>query len=288
MNKFSTCLWFDSQAEEAAKFYSTVFASTRIGKIARYGHSGADVSGQKEGSVMTVEFEIEGHQIIGLNGGPLFKFTPSMSFFVSCSSQGEIDDKWKKLSAGGNVRMGLDKYPWADAYGWTADKFGVEWQLILSPRPHKIVPSFLFVDALFGRGEEAVNHYLSIFPNSKIESMARDEKTKSIMHCAFTLNGQGFTLMEGQGKHGHTFNESMSIMVNCQDQAEIDRYWTALTKGGEESQCGWLKDKFGVSWQITPKDMGKFMSNPATSERVMKAMLGMKKIDLAALERAAR
>lgn len=287
MSKFTTCLWFDGQAEQAASFYRSVFPNTRIGQIVRYGKSGAKVSGQSEGAVMTVEFVIEDLQILGLNGGPLFKFTPALSFSVACSSHDEIKTKWAKLSEGGKVRMGLDKYPWAEQYGWTTDKFGVEWQLILAPSPHKIVPSFLFVDALFGRGEEALNHYLSIFPNSKIESIARDEKKKTIMHASFTLDGHAFALMEGEGTHGYTFNEATSIIVNCKDQNEIDLYWTKLLEGGgEESQCGWLKDKFGVSWQVSPKDLPRYMSDPATAEKAMSAILKMKKIDIATIERA--
>lgn len=287
MQNIGTCLWFDNQAEEAAEYYSTVFKRTKVGRVARYGEAGAKVSGQKAGTVMTVDFELEGLKITGLNGGPMFKFTPALSFFVSCDNQEEITEKWKKLSAGGKVRMALDKYPWAEQYAWTADKFGVEWQLILSPRKEKIVPAFLFVDKLFGKGEEAINFYRSLFKNSEIETMVRDEKTKSVMHSWFTLNGQSFVLMEGQGEHGYTFSLATSFVVNCDTQAEIDTYWETLSAGGEKSQCGWLTDKYGVAWQIVPAAMDQWMSTPSKAEKVMSAMLTMKKLDMATLKAAA-
>lgn len=287
MKKIYPCLWFDHQAEEAAKFYSTVFSNSKIGNVARYGESMAQASGRKAGSVMTVEFSLEDLSFLGLNAGPLFKFSPSLSFFVSCDSEKEITEKWQKLSAGGQVRMGLDRYPWAEKYGWTTDRFGVDWQLILTPRPQKIVPAFLFVDSLFGKGEEAIKFYTSIFKNSKIENLVRDEATQTVMHCSFTLDGQGFALMEGKGEHHHTFTHATSIVVSCNDQTEIDYFWDKLSAGGSIEQCGWLQDKYGVSWQITPSIMNELMTDRAKSEKVMKAMLKMKKLDIARLKQAA-
>lgn len=288
MKNISPCLWFNNQAEEAANFYKTVFKKVKIGRIARYSKSGSQVSGQMEGSVMTVAFEIENLEFLGLNGGPGFQFTPSFSFFVSCESVHEIDEMWGKLSSGGKIHMGLDKYPWAEKYGWTADKFGVEWQLMLAPRRDKISPAFLFTGNLFGKGEEAVQFYTSIFENSRIEDIFRDEKTKSIQYCSFVLNSQGFTLMEGPGEHPHTFTHATSLIVNCETQAEIDHFWSRLSEGGSTEQCGWLKDKFGVSWQIVPTILEELMatSDAEKSERVMKAMLQMKKMDIEKLKQA--
>lgn len=288
MKKISTCLWFNIQAEQAVEFYAKVFKNTKILKTTRYSEASAKVSGQKVGSTMTIDCEIEDLSVLALNGGPQFKFSPSLSVFVGCTSENEITEKWKMLSQGGVVRMGLDKYPWAEKYGWTTDQFGVEWQLIHSPRSQKIVPAFLFVDSLFGRGDEAIDLYTSLFPNSNVEFMARDEKTKSIQHCAFTLGGQGFVLMEGTGQHGHTFSHATSLTVQCENQGEIDRFYDKLSSGGSTEPCGWLKDKFGVSWQIVPAVLGELMTNPEKSEKVMQALLKMKKIDLAALLQAAK
>lgn len=284
MKPITPCLWFDGQAEEAARFYATVFSNTRIGKIARYGNAGAEVSGQKAGSVMTIEFQIEDLPFLGLNGGPEFKFSPALSFFVSCSSEEEIHSLWKKLAD--QARMELGKYPWAELYGWTTDRFGVDWQLMLNPQPQKIVPAFLFVDGLFGKGEEAINFYTSVFPNSKIESLTRDETTKTVMHASLTLNGQMFMLMDGAGEHGFKFTHATSLIVYCTTQSEVDHYHEKLSRGGSIEPCGWVKDKYGVSWQEVPEVLSDLMANPEKSEAVMKAMLGMKKLDFAALARA--
>ena len=290
MLKINQCLWFDNQAEEASQFYTSVFKKSKVGRKARYGKSAAAMSGQKEGSVMTVEFQLENLTILALNGGPLFQQTPALSFFVWCDTEKEIDDLWRQLSQGGKVRMGLDKYSFAPKYGFTADKYGVNWQLILKPNKQKMAPAFLFVDNLFGKGQEAIDFYSSIFENSKVEFNSRDESTKTIMHCLFSLEEQNFVLMEGQGKHNFAFNNSFSLYVVCETQKEIDHFWSRLSKGGSEGPCGWLRDKFGVSWQIVPSIVGKLAADKDTkkADRVMKAILEMKKLDMKTLLAAAQ
>ena len=157
MQKISPCLWFDSEAEQAAKFYTSIFKNSKITNISHYDKASAAASGQPEGSVLTVAFELDGEEFLALNGGPVFKFS-----------------------------------------------------------------------------------------------------------------------------------EAVSFMVKCETQTEIDRLWEKLTEGGEESQCGWLKDKYGVSWQIVPTILGEMLQdrNTAKSERVMKALLQMKKLDIEALKQA--
>lgn len=158
MTKLSTCLWFDSQAEEAARLYTSIFKDGKMGRVTRYGQEGEEIHGQPKGKVMTADFEIGGQHYVALNGGPIFKF-----------------------------------------------------------------------------------------------------------------------------------NESVSIIVHCETQEEIDYYWTKLTAdGGQESQCGWLKDKFGLSWQVTPSILGKMLSDPdsAKTDRVTKAFLQMKKFDIKKLQAA--
>ena len=157
MQKTAPCLWFDHQAEEAADFYVSIFKNSRIGKVARYGDEGARVSGKPKGTVMTVTFELDGQEFMALNGGPMFKFTPAISF-----------------------------------------------------------------------------------------------------------------------------------IVDCETQQEVDRFWDKLSEGGEKGQCGWLKDKYGVSWQIVPSGLGEMMrdKDPKKSERVMKGLLQMSKIDIESLKQA--
>lgn len=288
MSFMTTCLWFDNQAEEAVKFYMSAFKNSKMGITARYGKAGAEMSGQKEGSVMTVSFKIEDLDIVALNGGPMFKFSPSLSLFLHCENEKEARDMWGKLSPGGKVRMDLAKYPWSELYGWTTDKFGVDWQIIVGPMKAKISPAFLFTDKLFGKGEEAIRLYTSIFPNSKVDMMEKDPKSNTVMFASFTLNGQNMILMEGAGDHGHEFTHATSIMVNCKDQKEIDFYWDKLSAGGETEPCGWLKDKFGVSWQIVPEQIDQFMDKPEKAEKIMAAMMPMKKLDVEKLLSAAR
>jgi predicted 3-demethylubiquinone-9 3-methyltransferase (glyoxalase superfamily) len=116
------CLWFDDQAEEAARFYTGVFTNSRIGKISRYGDAGREIHGRPPGSVMTVEFELNGQPFTALNGGPVFEFNEAISLVVTCKDQKEIDEYWEKLSKGGD--------PNAQQCGWLKDKFGVSWQVV--------------------------------------------------------------------------------------------------------------------------------------------------------------
>lgn len=157
MQNISTCLWFDDKAEEAVDFYVSIFNNSKIGRVARYGEEGAKISGRPKGTVMTVTFELDGQEFMALNGGPVFKFSPAISFIVTCETQ-----------------------------------------------------------------------------------------------------------------------------------QEVDRLWENLSEGGEKEQCGWLKDKYGVSWQVVPRVLGEMLQDkdPKRSERVMKALLQMKKIDIRGLRQA--
>ncbi|WP_374029363.1 VOC family protein [Bdellovibrio bacteriovorus] len=290
MNRIYPCLWFDTQAEEAVKFYTSLFKNSKTERVAHYNKAGAVASGQKEGSVMTVEFHLEGQPFMALNGGPAFKHTPAVSFFVSCNSEKEIDELWSQLSKGGSTMFELKEYPWAKKYGWCQDKFGVPWQLMLweGKQGQKIAPSLLFTGKMYGKGEEAIHYYISQFKNSKIESLQKDPQSNSVMHSMFSLDGQEFALMEGQDKKDNEITAAMSFVVNCKTQEEIDQYSEKLSKDGVVLPCGWVQDKYGVSWQIVPVELAEMMASKdvAKAEKVMKAMLGMKKLDLAKLKEA--
>ncbi|MBT2668016.1 VOC family protein [Bacillus sp. ISL-4] len=120
IQKITTNLWFDNQAEEAAKFYTSIFENSKIGRITRYGRN--QIHGKQEGSVMTVEFELEGQAFVALNGGPQFKFTEAISFIINCEDQEDVDYYWEKLSEGGDEK--------AQVCGWLKDRFGVSWQIV--------------------------------------------------------------------------------------------------------------------------------------------------------------
>ncbi|MGI8633928.1 MAG: VOC family protein [Segetibacter sp.] len=271
-NSIFPCLWFDGNAKEAADFYCTVFSNSKV----------------TIDTPLVVQFEIEGKKLMGLNGGPMFTINPSISLFVSCETNEEIDRIYNMLSQGGKAMMPLDKYPWSEKYGWVADKFGMTWQLILGPLPEdaqKITTSFLFVGDQCGKAQEAIKHYTSIFPNAAIHHVetykaGEEQPEGNLKFGHFSLDKELFAAMDGTGNHSFTFNEGVSIMVECESQDEIDHYWTKLTEGGEESRCGWLKDKFGVSWQIVPEVIGQLMTDPAKAQRVMAEVMKMKKLDL--------
>jgi predicted 3-demethylubiquinone-9 3-methyltransferase (glyoxalase superfamily) len=169
------------------------------------------------------------------------------------------------------------------------DQFGVSWQLMLAKpglMEQKITPALMFTQSMAGKAEEAMQLYTSLFPNSSAESISRYEKGEpdvegTVKHGRFLLEGQIFVAMDSSAAHAFTFSEGVSICVNCDTQEEIDRYWNRLTAdGGEESMCGWLKDKYGVSWQIVPSVMGELMSDPSKFQRVIQEVMKMKKLDI--------
>jgi predicted 3-demethylubiquinone-9 3-methyltransferase (glyoxalase superfamily) len=271
-NLIYPCLWLDGTAKEAASLYCGVFDNSRI----------------TTDSQSVVTFELEGKKFMGLNGGPMFKINPSMSFFVICDNEAEINIKWEMLSQKGMIMMPLDKYPWNEKYGWCQDQYGVCWQLMIR-KPgddvDKIFPCLMFTQSNAGKADEAIRFYTSIFKNSTTGDVNRYEKGEPdvegrIKHGRFTLDNQLFAILESSGPHSFTFNEGLSIVVECQTQQEIDYFWEKLTTGGKESMCGWLQDRFGLSWQIVPVVLRDLMRDPERTSRVTKAFMQMKKFDI--------
>jgi predicted 3-demethylubiquinone-9 3-methyltransferase (glyoxalase superfamily) len=277
MQKISPFLWFDGNAEEAANFYTSIFKHSKIQSV----------------SPMSATFRLDGLEFIALNGGPQFKFTPAISFFVNCKTHPEIDELWMKLSADGTVFMELDRYPFSEKFGWVQDQFGVSWQLNLADRVQSITPFLMFVGKQHAKAEEAINFYVSLFDDSKLISIERysagEEESEGTVKCAmFSLSGQEFMAMDSGREHPFTFSETISLFVRCETQPEINYFWEKLSVGGEKSRCGWLKDKFGVSWQIVPPVLGEMLNDEddEKSDRVMQAMLKMDKLDITTLKQA--
>jgi predicted 3-demethylubiquinone-9 3-methyltransferase (glyoxalase superfamily) len=294
----SNGLWFDSQAEEAAKFYTSVFAKSKITDVLRYGKEGFEIHKRPEGSVMVVEFELAGEKFVAINGGPIFTFNPSISYFVVCETMEETDRTWNQLLEGGSVLMPYQKYDWSEKYGWLTDKYGLSWQISfgkISDVGQRIAPSLLFVGKECGRAAEAVEYYTSVFKDSKVHGIMKypaggEEPEGNVAHAQFTLAGQTFMIMESASPdHKFQFNEATSIILNCETQEEIDYYWEKLISGGgQESQCGWLKDKFGVSWQVDSVELQRMLKDRDKEKvaRVTNAFLHMKKFDVAQLREA--
>ena len=234
------CLWFDGKAKEAAEFYETVFKDSKI----------------TVDTPMVVNFTIFGKKFMGLNGGPMFIINPSISMFVLFETIDETNAAWNKLLEGGKALMPIDKYFWSERYGWVQDKYGMTWQVSVvnnAGDPPAITPSMLFTGNKFGKAEEAITLYTSLFPNSPAPNIIKypegDANAGKVMFAEFKLNGYNMIAMDGPGEHAYTFNEGLSLVVSCDTQEEIDHYWNKLiADGGNESMCGWLKDKFGVSW----------------------------------------
>lgn len=297
MQKIVPHLWFDKEAREAAEFYIQIFPDSKI-------TASATLPDTPGGDTDLVAFNLSGHDFMAISAGPTFKINASISFMVNFDpsrddrARDHIDLMWEKLSDGGEVLMPLDEYPFSKRYGWIKDRFGVSWQLILTnpdgePRPF-IVPSFLFAGDVVNRAEEAINFYVSVFEDSKIGIKAPytedtgPAKKGALMFADFMLENQWFAAMDSGVDHPFPFSEAVSLLINCDTQEDIDYYWDKLSSVPEAEQCGWLKDKFGVSWQVSPAAMSEMMAkgSPEQMARITKAFLPMKKINIDEIEAA--
>jgi predicted 3-demethylubiquinone-9 3-methyltransferase (glyoxalase superfamily) len=297
MQKIIPHLWFDKEAKEAAAFYVSAF-----GNGSEVTHT-STLHNTPSGDCDIVSFELAGFAFMAISAGPYFKLNPSISFMVNFDpskdpqAREHLDALWAKLSDGGQALMPLDKYPFSERYGWICDKYGVSWQLILTkpegePRPF-IIPSLMFTGNNTGKADEAIDFYVSMFKDSKrgitapYPPGASPEPAAKLMFADFMLEGQWFAAMDSGHMHKFGFSEALSLLISCKDQQEIDYYWK-LSAVPESEQCGWLKDKYGVSWQVSPAMMQEVMQSgdQAAIDRVTKAFLPMKKFDLEALKKA--
>ena len=289
MPKITPHLWYDTQAVEAAEFYSKTFPDSKINKV-------TTLRNTPSGDTDLVSFELFAQPFMAISAGPLFTFNPSVSFLVSCEEADEVDAHWSKLSDGGTALMELDSYPFSKRYGWTTDRYGLSWQLMLAEEGmpgQRITPTLMFVGDVCGKTEEAINLYTTVFPHSGTGNIMRygtgeePDREGTIRFAGFALDGFQFAAMDSAREHNFAFNEAISFIVSCKSQDEIDHYWR-LSAVPESEQCGWLKDAYGLSWQVTPTAMDEMLSNgtPEQVARVTKEFLAMKKFDIAELERA--
>jgi predicted 3-demethylubiquinone-9 3-methyltransferase (glyoxalase superfamily) len=264
------CLWFNGQISEATQFYTSLFKESSI-------HAE---------NAMISKFEIEGTPIKLLNGGALFTKNASISLFVKCSTQTEVETLYQAFMEGGKVLMPLGAYEWSSLYAWVEDKYGMSWQLFLTalaPGEQKIMPSMLFTNEVFGSAKEAMHFYTSVFKENKVFTIDQYNEPNQTIHGKlkfgyFEVLGAQFAIMDGPGEHLFQFNEGISFVIECDGQEQVDYYWDQLSAGGYEGQCGWLKDKFGISWQVLPKALNQLMSNPQTAEKARNAFTKMNKL----------
>ncbi|MES2276593.1 MAG: VOC family protein [Bacteroidota bacterium] len=291
MSPIKPHLWFDSQAKEAAEFYTTLLPESAVTYVNQLHNT-------PSGDCDIVKFTLAGQSFMAISAGPLFQFNPSISFMVHFDTAEQIDEVWNKLGDGGKVMMALDKYPFSERYGWLADKYGVSWQLMIrnpegAPKS-VIVPSLMFTEAMAGKADEAISFYCSVFKASKRGTTAPrpqdmgPDKAGTLMYADFYINNTWLAAMDSAQPHGFVFNEAVSLLISCENQEEIDYYFTALSADPKSEQCGWLKDKYGVSWQVTSTLMEEVFRNGTREQidRVTQAFMPMKKIDLAVLQRA--
>ncbi len=297
MQKIIPHIWYDKEAKEAAQFYTSIFPDSEITHT-------TTLHNTPSGDSDIVRFRLMDYTFMAISAGPYFKLNPAISFMVNFDpgkdekAREKLDEMWGKLMEGGKALMELDEYPFSKRYGWVQDKYGLSWQLILTnpsgeDRPN-IIPSLLFVGDVCGKTEEASDFYISIFNDSKRGEIAHypkgmePDREGTVMFTDFTLEGQWFAAMDSAHEHKFAFTEAVSLLVNCRDQQEINYLWERLSAVPESEQCGWLKDKFGVSWQIAPVEMNEMMekATPEQLDRITKAFMPMKKLNLAEIKAA--
>ncbi|MHA8059853.1 VOC family protein [Aquirufa beregesia] len=277
-SSIQTCLWFKQTAQEAREFYQSIFEDFVV---------------QSE-NPMVSSVRIHGRNFTFLGGAKHVSFNPSISFFLIFHSKEELEKKWHALSNEGKTLMELNSYPWSSQYGWCEDTNGISWQLMIHDTlPDKIIPALLFTQHNNGKAEKAIQYYTSLIPHSQINLLDRyvkgsGDEEGNIQHAQFLLAGQTFIAFESSYMHQFIFNDAISFVITCQNQAEIDFYWDSFIRdGGSPSKCGWLKDPFGVSWQIIPENMGRLMRN-SNNSTFMNVFMNMEKIDINALENASK
>jgi predicted 3-demethylubiquinone-9 3-methyltransferase (glyoxalase superfamily) len=298
MRKITPHLWFDKEAKEAAELYASVIPNSKIKNV-------KTLHNTPSGDCDIVSFELSGQPFMAISAGPLFKFNPSVSFHIKCKTKDEVDAIFERLSTGGRVLMPVGTYPFSERYGWLEDKYGLSWQVIFMGErqtEQRIMPALMFVGRVRGKTEEAIHFYAEVFKNSPAGASAtantnilarygkgeEPDEEGSVRYAAFTLLGQEFGAMDSAREHKFAFNEAISFIVPCETQGEIDYFWERLSADPNAGQCGWLKDRYGVSWQITPTILSELLAgtDKDAMARVTKAFLKMKKFDIEALKRA--
>ena len=290
MQKITPHLWFDREALEAAGFYISVFKDSTQ-------NSTTKLHGTPSSRVDIVSIDLMGQEFTLISAGPFFKFNPSVSFLVACREKSDVDMLWEKLSEGGSALMELGQYPFSERYGWVQDRYGLSWQIMFMGGydiKQNITPTLMFTDKQWGKAEDAINFYASVFRDSEVRDILRyrkgeePDRVRTIKHASFRLGGMEFAAMDSARVHDFAFNEAISFVVHCETQDEIDYYWERLSADPQAEQCGWLKDRYGVSWQIVPTILEQMLRDQDGEKvaRVTEAFLKMKKVDIEALVRA--
>lgn len=289
MQRIVPNVWCQGNAAEVGGFYARIFPEASSETTAYYPSEGLpDFQREFAGRELVVDVSIRGFRIRLINAGNEFRPTPALSFLVNIdpanyggqveTARGEVDRMWAELSDGGTVRMELGQYPYSPYYGWIEDRYGVNWQFMLTDSAAEerlfVLPDLLFTGSE-PRARAAIDFYTGLIQDSAIGNVfPHPEQPGALAFADFTLAGQVFAAMDGGADHEFDFTPGLSLEISCDDQAEIDRLWEALSAVPEAEQCGWCVDRFGVNWQVVPANLGDLMERPGAYER----MLGMKKL----------
>lgn len=290
MQNLISHLWFDNNALEAVTLYTEIFDDSYI-------TNKSIIPDTPSGDALIIDFKLANLDFSAINGGPYFSFNSSISLMVACETSEEVDYLYSKLSLEAFELMPLGEYPFSKHYVWLKDKYGLNWQIMLVENiqnQEKIRPVLLFADKACGFAKEATNYYTSVFSpsskkfeNSYLEGEAEDNRAK-IKYSELSLLNTPFVFMDHGMGGEETFTEAFSFVILCDNQNEIDYYWDKLSHVPQSEQCGWVKDKYGVSWQIVPSMMIDTMKNGTVEniKKITKAFLKMKKFDIDTLEKA--
>lgn len=255
-------LWFDKEAFEAASFYVSLFPNSQVTGRAYFENG-------EQGSIEEISFLLDGQPFVALSAGPYWKINPSVSFILNFDPltvedpEVKLKAMWAELSVNGEVRMPLGDYGFSKLFGWVEDRFGVNWQLMLTdpkgePRPF-ITPAIMFQKDEKGNAHEARELYSKAFKEvieGPVVLWGDDQSVNepgTVMYSDIKLNNMWLALMDDGYDHQFSLNGAISFMVLCKDQATMDGLYENLSEDPETEQCGWLKDKVGVSWQIRQK-----------------------------------
>ncbi|EPE62478.1 3-demethylubiquinone-9 3-methyltransferase family protein [Exiguobacterium sp. S17] len=284
------CIWFEQDVEAIADWYVSVFPDSFVDYTTKLIDTPPG-----ETTVVTVSLFGQFFQLLG--AGTLKERNPSFSYMVSLPTSEEVDTLWDKLSDGADVLTPLDTYDFSERYGWLKDKHGVSWQIMHNGGMdiQTVTPCLLFVGEAFGRAEAAMDDWVTVFPDSYVldDQLIRYDKDDGIElegklnYARFVLSGREFVVMDSAEHHQFAFNEMQSLIAFCETQEQINAHWDELSSVPEAEQCGWLQDRYGVSWQIVPWEMEEMLTTgtPEQLARVTAAFLPMKKIELTELRK---
>lgn len=285
------CIWFERDVETIAEWYVSVFPDSFVDYTTTF-------SSSPVGDTTIVTVSLAGQFVQLLGGGTTEERNPSISYMVSLSTAEEVESLWSQLSEGADILIPLDTYDFSERYGWLKDRYGVSWQVMHDGGMdiQRVTPCLLFVNEAFGRAEVAMNDWVSVFPDSYVRTEHTVRYTEDdgaalagkVNYARFVLSGREFVVMDSNEPHDFSFQPTQSLVAFCETQEDIDAYWSQLSAVPEAEECGWLQDRYGVSWQIIPWEMEEMMSTGTQEqiERVVQACLPMKKLDLMTLREA--